>query len=72
MDELRIKTAFMRKLVGKILERKLKKAIGCDISTDVNKFEIESTSDGKYRVYMDLNGEIDKSDLERLLAGMIK
>lgn len=72
MDELRIKSIFMKKLVGKILERKLKKAIKCDVSTEINKFEIESTPDGKYRVYMDLNGEIDKSDLEQLLAGMVK
>ena len=72
MDELRIKTAFMRKLVGKILERKLTKAIGCDISAEINKLEIESTADGKYRIYMDLSGEIDKSGIERLLAGMVK
>lgn len=72
MDELRIRSIFFKRLICKFINKKLKKATGCDITIELTKFEIESTDNGKYKVYVGLNGEIERRELELLIAKLLK
>ena len=72
MDELRIRSIFLKRLICKFINKKLKKATGCDITTELTKFEIESTDNGKYKFYVGLNGEIERRELELLITKLLK
>lgn len=72
MDELRIRSIFLKRLICKFINKKLKKATGCDITTELTTFEIESTDNGKYKVYVGLNGEIERRELELLITNLLK
>lgn len=74
MDELKlvISTKFMRNLITKLLAKSIRKKTGYQIDIQINAIEAE-TYDGKVRLHMDANAEMNGEDLMNALktAGLL-
>ena len=68
MDELKlvISTRFMRNLITKILAKAIYKKTGYRVDVQINAIEAE-TYDGKVRVHMDVDAEMNSEDLKNAL-----
>ena len=68
MDELKLvlNTRFMRSIITKILAKAIYKKIGYRIDIEINEVKAE-TYDGKVKIYMDLNAEMNSGDLVKAL-----
>lgn len=68
MDELKLAlhTRFMKNIVTKILSKAIFKKTGCEVNVQINRIEAE-TYDGKVSVHMDIDAELSKEDLVKLL-----
>lgn len=68
MDELKlvISTRFMRNLITKILAKAIYKKTGYRVDVQINAIEAE-TYDGKVRVHMDVDAEMNGEDLKNAL-----
>lgn len=70
MDELNIVTGFTRTLISKMLRKTLQKKIGADIDTRFNTVKVNVVDDKAY-IHLDLEAEISKSELMKLLKDYI-
>lgn len=74
MDELKlvISTRFMRNLITKILAKAIRKKTGYQMDIQINAIEAE-TYDGKVRIHMDVDAEMNGEDLMDALktAGLL-
>lgn len=68
MDELKliISTKFMRNIITKILAKVIYKKTGYRIDIQINRVEAD-TYDGKVRIHMDADAEINSEDLMHAL-----
>lgn len=68
MDELKlaISTKFMRNIVTKILAKAIYKKTGYRVDVQINAIEAE-TYDGKVRIHMDVDAEMNGEDLMNAL-----
>lgn len=68
MDELKLvlHTRFMRSVVTKMLSKAIFKKTGYDVDIQLNKIEAE-TYEGKIRIHMDIDAELNKEDLVKIL-----
>ena len=68
MDELKmvLHTKFMRTIITKILSKAIFKKTGYDVNIQINKIEAE-TYDGKVSIHMDVDAELSKEDLVKIL-----
>lgn len=64
MDELKliISTKFMRNIITKILAKIIYKKTGYRVNIQINRLEAD-TYDGKVRIHMDADAEINSEDL---------
>lgn len=68
MDEMRINSKFLKGIFGKVIGKKLSKAIGCDVSFTVNNVHITSNPEKReYKIHLDIDGTIDQENMERLI-----
>lgn len=70
MDELNIVTGFTRTLISKMLRKTLQKKTGTDIDTRFNTLKVNIV-DGKAYIHVDIEAEIAKSELMKLLKDYI-
>lgn len=69
MDEMKIKSTFMTNTISKLVGMALRKKLGYDIDIQVN--EVNATSiDGRTRVHLDVDAEISKDELVKLLKSI--
>ena len=66
MDLLRIKTDFMRGLLSRLISKSISKKTGYKIDMKINMIEAQTISDN-VRFHADIEGNIRKEDLVRLL-----
>lgn len=68
MDELKfvLNTKFMRSIITKILAKAIYKKTGYRIDIEINEVKAE-TYDGKVKIHMDLNAEMNSGDLVKAL-----
>ena len=68
MDELKliISTKFMRNIITKILAKVIYKKTGYRVDIQINRVEAD-TYDGKVRIHMDADAEINSEDLMQAL-----
>lgn len=68
MDEMRITSKFTTGMISKLTGLALKKKLGCDIGIRLN--EVRATvDDGKTHVHLDIDAELAKEDLLKILKG---
>ncbi len=68
MDELKlvISTRFMRNIITKVLAKAIFKKTGYRVDIQINQIEAE-TCDGKVRIHMDADAEMNGEDLMHAL-----
>ena len=68
MDELKLtlNTRFMRSIVTKLLAKAIYKKIGYRVDIQINEIKAE-TYDGKVRLHMDVDAEMNSDDLMNAL-----
>lgn len=65
MDEVNIVTGFTKKLIGRVIERILRKKIGYDAKITLNEFN--ATVGDKVRLHVSIDAEMDKTDFFNLM-----
>lgn len=68
MDELKLalSTRFMKSIVTKILAKAIYKKTGYQMNIQLNEIKAE-TCDGKVRIHMDVDAEMNSGDLMSIL-----
>lgn len=67
MDELRIRTHYLKGLIGSIVTKIVRKKTKSEISINVHEMEIESIGDDYY-VKLGISGTIPKDDIPKLIS----
>lgn len=66
MDEVRIVSKFTRNVISKLLKTTLHKKLGYNIDIQLN--EVNATvTDGKTHIHLDVDAELDKDELMKIL-----
>lgn len=69
MDEMKLASKFTRGIVSKLLNKVIKKNTGYDINIQLNEVTATMT-DGKTHLHMDIDAEISKEELIKLLKSI--
>ncbi len=69
MDEMKIESKFTAGIVSKLVERFVHKKFGYDVDVELNKFRT-TIIDGKTHLHLDLDIELEKDELDKLLGGI--
>ena len=69
MDEMKIVSGFTKGIVSKIVRMVLRKKMGCDANILLNELNV-SINDGKTHIHLDLDAELEKEELLKLLKNI--
>ncbi len=69
MDEMRIESRFATSIVSKLITLLIKKKFGYDVKLILNEINA-SVIGGKTRVHLDLDAELDKEELSKILKSI--
>lgn len=71
MDEMKLKlsTLFMRGLVAKFIEKTIYKKFGCKVNVELNDLIVGYT-DGKAHLTVDMDADIEKEELGKILKSI--
>lgn len=69
MDEMKLVSKFTRGIVSKLLNKVIKKNTGYDVNIQLNEVTATMT-DGKTHLHMDIDAEISKEELMKLLKSI--
>ena len=67
MDVMRIESKFMTGLVGKVIEKTLKKKTGRDVKVQLNTFGVQNITDDVISAKVDFEVRMSKEELSKLL-----
>lgn len=67
MDEMKINSKFLRNLIAKFVKREVKKKSGYEVDIQLNEFTATVT-DGTAHVHLNVDVELGKDELTKLLA----
>lgn len=70
MDELKIKTGFMKKIIGSIVSKAIKKKVGIDAAIKVDELNI-AFDEKTAHIRVSIDGDISKDDLNILIEKII-
>lgn len=70
MDEMIIRSKFMRGLLSRVVSKELRKKLGCDVKIHVDFLQIH-TEDKTAKVRLDISGEIGTDDLSKLISNIL-
>lgn len=65
MDELKIKTKFMRSMLSKILETMLRKKTGYKVKIQLNAIQVSITEEVAH-IHIDVDGEMNVNEFEKI------
>lgn len=69
MDEMNIVSKFTTNMISKLVKMVLRKKLGYDVDIQLN--EIKTTiTDGKTHVHLDVDAELDKEELLKILKNI--
>jgi hypothetical protein len=69
MDEMKIVSNFTRGIISKILKKVIKKKTGYNMDIQLNSITT-TVSDGKTHVHLDMDAELDKEELMKILKSI--
>lgn len=69
MDEMKIKSAFLKAIVSKIIKKSIKRKTGANVDVHLEDLDIV-VIDGKAKVHLEANAVIEKDDLTRIVNNM--
>lgn len=68
MDELRIKSKFMRGIVSRTITKKLRKIMGGDVKVNLNDLQIYTDEKDISHFTLHIDGDIPREELETILT----
>lgn len=69
MDEMKIVSKFTTNMVSKLVKMVLRKKLGYNVEIQLN--EIKTTiTDGKTHIHLDVDAELDKEELTKILKNI--
>lgn len=69
MDEMKIVSKFTTNMISKLIKMALRKKLGYNIDIQLNEVKA-SVSDGKTHVHLDVDAELDKDELTKILKNI--
>lgn len=69
MDEMQISSIFTKNLVAKFVKRAVKKKTGYEVDIQLNEFNA-TVMDGTARVHLNVDAELSKDELTKLLTAI--
>lgn len=66
MDEMKIKSDWLRKLVSKYFMKQIKKKTGYDVMVDVGQIYVSVDDGDMAHVHIEVNADMNKADLEKI------
>lgn len=69
MDEMRIVSKFTRGIISKVLKTVIRKKSGYDVDIQLNEVTV-TISEGTTRLHVDVDAEIDKEELIKILKSI--
>ena len=70
MDELKIKSSFMRNLLTKIISRTIKKKYGYDVDILLNDLVVTFDSNGQAHLHTNIDLYMDKNELTKIVKSI--
>ena len=68
-DEMKLVSKFLTGMVSKIIGKLIKKKVGYDINVNINELKAVNI-EGKTRVHLDIDAEISKEELTKILKSV--
>lgn len=68
MDEMNIGSKFMRGIVAKLIKKTIKKKMGYNLDIQFNGLNVKYI-DGTAKIHMDVDIDMDKEELMKILRG---
>ena len=65
MDELKIRTKFMRGMLSKALELMIRKKTGYNVKIQLNAVDVQVT-EGRVNFHLDINGDLSTEEFKKL------
>ena len=69
LDELKIRSAFLSKLIGKIIKKQISKKFGIKPEISILELDVKN-NDVCYTAHLDLNATMSKEELTTLLSNL--
>lgn len=69
MDEMKIVSKFTTNMISKLVKMVLRKKLGYNVDIQLNEVKA-SISDGKTYIHLDVDAELDKDELTRILKNI--
>jgi len=69
MDEMKIESKFMTGIVSKLVGMVVSKKLGCNVGIQLNTVRT-TVIDGKTHVHLDVDAELGKEELNKLLKSI--
>lgn len=69
MDELKIVSQFTKGIISKIIRSFITKKIGGDIGISIQDINV-SIDDNKAKIHIDVDAEIDKNELKKIIKNI--
>ncbi|MBO7450707.1 MAG: CTP synthase [Clostridiales bacterium] len=66
MDEMKIKSDWLRKLVSKYIMKQIKKKTGYDVKVDIGQIYVSVDDGDQAHVHLEVNADMNKADLEKI------
>lgn len=67
MDEMKIQSKFLTGAISKILERTVKRKLGCQINIRLNAINVTFAEDGNAHAHLDVDCSMAKDEFAKLL-----
>ncbi len=69
MDEMKIRSKFMKNLIGKLVKRAVKKKVGYEIDIQLNELAATVT-DGTAHLHLNVDAELNKDEFTKILGNI--
>lgn len=66
MDEMKIKSDWLRKLVSRYIMGLIKKKTGYDVKVDIGQIYVSVDDGDMAHVHLEVNADMNKADLEKI------
>lgn len=67
MDEMKIQSKWLTKLVSKYAMKAIKKSLGYDVTVDIGSIYVSVDDDDMAHLHLEVNADVNKDDLEKFI-----
>lgn len=66
MDEMKIETSFMKKIMARLIKKAIRKKLGYDIDIHLNEL-FATVIDGIAHIHFNIDAELDKTEFTKIM-----